>query len=294
MAGGAATGEPGRATCALGRERARGDHLHRRGPGRHGGATHAVWERRPWRSATGTATMLREGGNTSATRAGRSRACPHLADRSPGTGAIPTGHREDPDRRRDHGPGRADGHRRPASGCRRSVRFFVRHLRPSPSSVTGPSGCPWPSAPRTRSGRGSPRAPNSSAIAERRVSMVRPERTDHVPPVNERRLRRDLERCVRHGNEQRCRRSLRLHRPERQAAPTSSRPAALCGVRPDVIVGEPAGEPADEDHATWPVRMRFGPCGRARALRRRSRSGTMPWWHGHRRARQLPPKGERP
>ena len=81
------------------------------------------------------------------------------------------------------------------------------------------------------------RAPNANSIAERWVRTVRSERTDRLLMVNERHLRRVLDRYDRHYDEHRPHRGLDLHSPRRQTVPTSSEPAMISGICRHEVLG---------------------------------------------------------
>jgi putative transposase len=80
------------------------------------------------------------------------------------------------------------------------------------------------------------RAPNANAVAERFVRTVRSECTDRLLILNERhlRLRRVLDRYVRHYNGHRPHRGLALRPPLRLAA---SRPATIAIIRRQEVLG---------------------------------------------------------
>ena len=81
------------------------------------------------------------------------------------------------------------------------------------------------------------RAPNANAIAERWVRTVRSECTDRLLIVNERHLRRVLDRYVSHYNQHRPHRGLAMHAPHPRRSATSSTPATLTRVRRHEVLG---------------------------------------------------------
>jgi len=78
------------------------------------------------------------------------------------------------------------------------------------------------------------RAPNANAVAERFVRTVRSECTDRLLILNERHLRRVLDRYVRHYNEHRPHRGLELRRP---LPSPGSMPTTIASVRRREILG---------------------------------------------------------
>ena len=81
------------------------------------------------------------------------------------------------------------------------------------------------------------RAPNANAIAERWVRTVRSECTDRLLIVNERHLRRVLERYVSHYNQHRPHRGLAMHAPYPRGNAASSTPARTTRVRRHEVLG---------------------------------------------------------
>ena len=81
------------------------------------------------------------------------------------------------------------------------------------------------------------RAPNANAIAERWVRTVRSECTDRLLIVNERHLRRVLDRYVRHYNQHRPHRGLAMHAPVPRGNAASSTPARITRIRRHEVLG---------------------------------------------------------
>ena len=81
------------------------------------------------------------------------------------------------------------------------------------------------------------RAPNANAIAERWVRTVRSECTDRLLIVNERHLRRVLDRYGRHYNEHRPHRGLAMHAPVPRGSATSSTPVRITRIRRHEVLG---------------------------------------------------------
>jgi len=81
------------------------------------------------------------------------------------------------------------------------------------------------------------RTPNANAIAERGIRTVRSESTDRILILNERRLRRMLDRYVRHYNEHRPQRGLTLRPPQRSTVSRPPMPETIPGIRRREILG---------------------------------------------------------
>jgi putative transposase len=81
------------------------------------------------------------------------------------------------------------------------------------------------------------RTPNANAIAERWIRTVRSESTDRILILNERHLRRMLDRYVRHYNDHRPHRGLTLRPPQRSTVSKPPMPETIAGIRRREILG---------------------------------------------------------
>jgi transposase InsO family protein len=81
------------------------------------------------------------------------------------------------------------------------------------------------------------RAPNANAIAERWVRTARSECTDRLLIVNERHLRRVLDRYRRHYNEHRPHRGLAMHAPVPPAGEMPSELVTITSIRRQEVLG---------------------------------------------------------
>ena len=81
------------------------------------------------------------------------------------------------------------------------------------------------------------RPPNANAICERWVRTVRSECTDRLLIVDERHLRRVLDRYVRHYNQHRPHRGLAMHAPVPRGNAASSTPVGITRIRRHEVLG---------------------------------------------------------